>query len=88
MKHYWIVCWLEKWWQDGTVKGFKTAVHCESLAKAVEIAENELRIRAEANKTEVLLYDIGIADEGVADLIGKAETDDIAIDWPEGGDKR
>lgn len=83
MKHYWLVYWLEKWWKDGTVQAFKSAVHCESLAKALAIAENEIRIRAKANGSEYLVYDIGIADEGVADLIGKAETDVIGIDWPE-----
>ena len=50
---------------------------------ALAIAENEIRIRAKANGSEYLVYDIGIADEGVADLIGKAETDVIGIDWPE-----
>lgn len=81
-KHYWIVCWLEKWWSDGTVRGFKTAVHCESLAKAVERVEVELRIRAKANATECIITNAGMADDDVADLVGKAEADSLAIDWP------
>ena len=81
-KHYWLVYWLERW-PDGTVKGFKTAVHCESLSKAVATTENELQIRSKASGTEVMIYDAGITDEGVADLVGKAETDSIAIEWPE-----
>ena len=81
-KHYWLVSWLEKWWSDGTVKGFKTAVKAESLAKAVEHVEAELRIRAKANATECIITNAGMADDDVADLVGKAETDSLAIDWP------
>ena len=82
MKHYWLVFWLEKWWSDGTVKAFKTAVKAETLASAVSIAENEIRIRAKANGTEYLIYSVGLADEGAAELAGKAETDTLGIDWP------
>lgn len=82
MKHYWLVFWLERW-PDGTVKAFKTAVRCESLAQAVKIVESELRIRATANGSEFLLYNIGIAEEDAAVLIGKAETDSLGIDWPD-----
>ena len=82
MKHYWLVCWLERW-PDGTVNGFKTAVKAESLAKSVEHVEVELQIRSKANGTEVMIWDAGITDEGAADLVGKAETDSIAIEWPE-----
>ena len=82
-KHYWLVSWLEKWWSDGTVKGFKTAVKAESLAKAVEHVEVELRIRANANVTEYIITSAGMADDDAADLVGKAETDTLAIDWPD-----
>ena len=82
-KHYWIVCWLEKWWDDGTVKGFKTAVHCETLSEAVAITQFELRIRSTANKTEYIITSAGMADDDAADLVGKAETDTLAIDWPD-----
>lgn len=81
-KYYWLVYWLERW-PDGIVKGFKTAVHCESLSKAVATIENELQIRTKANGTEIMIWDAGITDEGAADLVGKAETDSIAIEWPE-----
>lgn len=83
MKHYWLVSWLEKWWSDGTVKGFKTAVKAESLVKAVEHVEVELRIRAKANVTEYIITNAGMADDDAADLVGKAETDTLAIDWPD-----
>lgn len=82
MKHYWLVFWLEKW-PDGTVQAFKTAVHCETIAKALEAGETELRIRTKNNGTEYLLYDVALADRDVADLVGKAETDALGIEWPE-----
>lgn len=82
MKYYWLVFWLERW-PDGTVQGFKTAVHCETLAKAVELAEIEIRIRAKNNKTEYWIYSVGAGNKGVADLVGRAETDVLGIDWPE-----
>ena len=81
-KYYWIISWLEKW-PDGTVNGFRTAVHSESLTKAVEHVEVELRIRAKANATECIITNAGMADDDIADLVGKAETDSLAIDWPE-----
>lgn len=80
-KYLWLCGWLERW-PDGTVRGFKTAVHCESLAKAVEHVEAELRIRAKANATECIITNAGMADDAAADLVGKAETDSLAIDWP------
>ena len=82
MKHYWLVFWLEKW-PDGTVKAFKTAVHCETLVRAVTIAHNDIFIRSKANGTEFLIYSAGLADNDAADLVGKAETDALGIDWPE-----
>ena len=81
-KYYWIANFLEKY-EDGTVKAFRTALHCKSMLEAVEGMSAELFVRAHANGSECLLYDIGIADEGCADLVGKAETDALGIDWPE-----
>lgn len=82
MKHYWLVFWLERW-TDGTVKAFKTAVHCETLTRAATLAHNDIFIRSRANDTEFLIYSVGLADADAADLIGKAETDALGIDWPE-----
>jgi len=82
MKHYWMVCWLEKW-SDGTVKAFKTAVHCETLTRAATLAYNDIFIRSRANDTKFMIYSAGLADADVANLIGKAETDTLGIDWPE-----
>lgn len=81
-KYYWLASFLEKW-PDGTVKGYKTAIHCETLAWAAQIVGVELHIREKANGTECVLYSIGIADNDVADLTGKTEVDNLSIDWPE-----
>ena len=83
MKHYWLVFWLERWPDDGAVKAFKTAVNCETLARAVELAEIEIRFRAKNNGTEYWIYSAGVANKGVADLVGRAETDVLGIEWPE-----
>lgn len=80
-KRYWIVSWLEKW-KDGTVLAFRTAVHCETLARAAEVAGAELDVRAKANKSECLLCFIGLADDDAGGLVGKAEVDGPE-EWPE-----
>jgi hypothetical protein len=81
-KYYWLVSFLEKH-PDGAVRAYKTALHCKTLAEAAETMSAELYVRARANGTECLLYDIGIADDGIADLVGKAEADELGIEWPE-----
>ena len=81
-KYYWIASFLEKH-QDGTVSAFRTAVHCKSMVEAAETVAAELFVRAHANGSECLLYNIGIADDGCADLVGKSEADPFGIDWPE-----
>lgn len=80
-KYYWIASFLEK--HNGGVTAFRTTVHCKSMVEAAETMAAELFVRAHANGSECLLYNIGIADEGCADLVGKAEVDPFGIDWPE-----
>lgn len=82
MKHYWLVFWLERW-PDSTVKAFKTAVHEDTLSHAASTAHNEIYLRSRNNGTEFLIYSVGLADADAAELIGKAETDILGIDWPE-----
>lgn len=81
-KYYWLASFLEKD-SDGGVHAFRTAVHCKSMVEAAETMGAELFVRARANGTECLLYNIGIADDGVVDLVGKTEVDSLGIDWPE-----
>lgn len=81
-KRYWLASWLERY-PDGTVQAYQTAIHCETLIRAAQIAGAELHVRAKASGTECLLYSIGLADGDVADLVGKAEADSLGIEWPE-----
>jgi hypothetical protein len=81
-KYYWLASFLEKW-PDGAVQAYQTAIHCETLIRAAEVAGAELHVRAKASGTECLLYSIGLADGDVADLVGKAKPDTLNIDWPE-----
>ena len=81
-KYYWLASFLEKH-PDGAVHAYKTALHSKTLAEAAETMSAELYVRARANGTECLLYNIGIADDDVADLVGKVEADGLGIDWPE-----
>lgn len=81
-KYYWLVSFLERW-KSGRVQAYQTAIHCETLIRAAQIAGAELHVRAKASGTECLLYSIGLADGDVADLVGKAEADSLGIEWPE-----
>ena len=82
-KRYWLVSFLERW-KSGRVQAYQTAIHCETLIRAAQIAGSELHVRAKANGTECLLCSIGLADEGVADLVGTAAVDTLGLDeWPE-----
>lgn len=81
-RRYWLVSFLERW-KSGRVQPYQTAIHCETLIRAAQIAEAELHVRAKASGTECLIYSIGLADEDVADLVGKAKPDTLGIDWPE-----
>lgn len=81
-KYYWLASFLEKD-SDGVVNAFKTAIHCKTMVEAAETMAAELFVRERANGTECLLYNIGIADDDVADLVGKADPDGLGIDWPE-----
>ena len=69
--------------RDGSVHAYRTAVHCKTMVEAAETMAAELFVRERANGTECLLYNIGIADDDVADLVGKADPDGLGIDWPE-----
>ena len=81
MERYWLVSFLERW-KSGRVQAYQTAIHCEMLIRAAEVAGAELHVRAKASGTECLIYSIGLADEDVADLVGKAEPDTLGIEWP------
>lgn len=82
-KYYWLAYWLERY-SDETLKAFKTAVYCETMARAVTIAAEVIRARAnEKPGTQCMMYSIGLADKGAAELLGKTEPDRIGIDWPE-----
>ncbi|MBE6001914.1 MAG: hypothetical protein E7239_11150 [Sarcina sp.] len=81
MERYWLVSFLERW-KSGRVQAYQTAIHCETLIRAAEVAGAELHVRAKASGTECLIYSIGLADEDVADLVGKAEPDTLGIEWP------
>ena len=82
MKHYWLVYWFERW-PDETVQKFKTAVRAETFARAAQLAEAELNIRAKANGTEVFIDKVRHTFRDVSDLVGKSEVVDCFNDWPE-----
>ena len=80
-KYYWLASFLEKG-SDGPVHAYRTAVHCKTMVEAAETMGAELFVRARANVTECLLYNIGIADDDCADLVGKVDPDGLGINWP------
>jgi len=82
-KRYWLASWIERY-PDGTVQAFRTAIHCETLARAVQVVGAELHVRANANHAECLLYNVDLAYDDAADLVGKVEVDTLGLDeWPE-----
>ena len=64
-------------------KASRQRSNAKTLIRASQIAGADLAICAKANHSQCFMYDVGIADDDCADLVGVAETDTLSIDWPE-----
>lgn len=80
----WLVTYLLK--ENGEIKGKKTAVECMTAGDAYKHAVRFV-MRNHGPKSSMFVTDIGQADEGCRELIGKeSDLQDWmwdASDWPE-----
>lgn len=80
-EYIWLVSWLDND-VNGNVEGYKTAVRAGEMTTAASKATDFI-IAVTENTSAFLITSIGLADESVADLIGRFDIDSLAIDWPE-----
>ena len=80
-EHIWLVSWLDKD-ANGNVKGYTTAVRAAEIDIAATVALDFI-VAVTARSSAILITYIGLGEEVAADLIGRFDIDNMAIDWPE-----
>lgn len=81
-KHIWIISWLDKD-ANGNIEGYTTAVRAAEIGTAASAALDFITAVTEKG-SEIFITNIGLGEEVAADLIGRFDIDNMAIDWPEG----
>ena len=80
-EHIWIVSWLDKD-ANGNVEGYTTAVRAAEITAAASRAI-EFIVSVTERSSAIIITNIGLGEEVAADLIGRFDIDNMAIDWPE-----
>lgn len=80
-EHIWLVSWLDKD-ANGNVEGYTTAVRAAEITAAASKALDFI-VAVTARSSAIFITNIGLGEEVAADLIGRFDIDNMAIDWPE-----